>query len=109
MNMKELLRLCQSWDETPEQFAQIVSAFLTVSGTSQREMADEFEVAESTVSRWASGIARPHPRVRKLVVGDIRKRAQRATRPRDESPASSERPTQPSAPPLAGLAARSRS
>jgi hypothetical protein len=39
-----------------------------------------FEVAESTVSRWAKGIARPHPGVQKYVVSELRKRVNRAVK-----------------------------
>lgn len=32
-----------------------------------RDLAEEFEVAESTVKRWASGVANPHPIMKKLI------------------------------------------
>lgn len=31
-------------------------------------LAEEFEVAKSTVNRWATGTAVPHPRLRKLIL-----------------------------------------
>jgi len=34
----------------------------------QRDLATEFEVAESTVWRWSEGTAKPHPKVQALVV-----------------------------------------
>ncbi len=35
------------------------------------EMATKFEVADSTVERWASGTAVPHPRIRQIILGYI--------------------------------------
>ncbi len=32
------------------------------------ELANEFQVAPSTVERWASGVAVPHPKVRQLIL-----------------------------------------
>ena len=40
----------------------------------QRELAEDFEVAESTVYRWASGLAVPHPKIQGLVVKWIKSR-----------------------------------
>lgn len=34
----------------------------------QRDLAGEFEVAESTVWRWSEGTARPHPKLQNQVV-----------------------------------------
>lgn len=82
MTARELHLLCGNWDKSPEGFATIVNACLGLFGMSQRELADEFEVAESTLSRWANGVTSPHPGVRKLVVTSIGKRAQRASRNR---------------------------
>ena len=80
VQLEDLLELCKRWDESPDEFARIVDSCLGVFGMSQREMANEFEVAESTVSRWANGVARPHPRLSKLIVGFIQKRARRIAR-----------------------------
>lgn len=32
------------------------------------EIAEEFEVADSTVARWASGAAVPHPKIRQIIL-----------------------------------------
>lgn len=32
------------------------------------EIAKKFQVADSTVERWASGVAIPHPQIRRLVL-----------------------------------------
>jgi len=50
-------------------FEQRVATFIAQGG--KRVLAAEFEVAESTVERWAGGISRPHQRVRELVVAWI--------------------------------------
>lgn len=79
-----LLHLCDNWNNSrdvtsrAEAFSTIVRAGVDVFGRSQRELADEFEVSESTVSRWANGVTRPHPRLQQMVVTAIRRRSQRA-------------------------------
>ena len=37
-------------------------------GDSERQIAEKFEVALSTVRRWSEGVARPHPRIQALVL-----------------------------------------
>jgi len=74
MTAQELKEMCERWDKSPEQFAEIVRNSVAM-GVYQRELATEFEVAVSTVSRWASGIAKPHPRMQKLIISALEKRA----------------------------------
>ncbi|OGN01373.1 MAG: hypothetical protein A3B91_03725 [Candidatus Yanofskybacteria bacterium RIFCSPHIGHO2_02_FULL_41_29] len=38
------------------------------------ELASEFEVAKSTVRRWANGTARPHPRLALMIIGYVKNR-----------------------------------
>lgn len=77
--MKELADFCKSWKvDDNDGFKAIVSSYLTISGNQQRLLADEFEAAISTVSRWASGIARPRTRMKRDVVAWIGKRASSA-------------------------------
>lgn len=71
MTENELLESCAAWDGSEEEFANIVSAAVDRVGTTQRELAEEFEVGESTVSRWAHAVARPHPRMQRLVVAYV--------------------------------------
>lgn len=40
-----------------------------------RDLASEFEVAESTIMRWANGMVRPHPNVQVRVVKSLEQRA----------------------------------
>ena len=79
MNALELKDLCSSWDGSSDAFAEIVTEALDVLGVYQHDLAREFEVAESTVSRWAHGVARPHPRAQKQIVRAIKKRAGRSS------------------------------
>ena len=37
------------------------------------EMATEFQVADSTIERWASGTAIPHPKIRQIILSYIAK------------------------------------
>jgi len=71
---------CAAWlnnekNASTEGFAGILAASFEVLGTFQRDLAVEFEVAESTVSRWAKGTARPHPRIQKQVIRSLQRRA----------------------------------
>jgi hypothetical protein len=80
MTPNELSERCVIWsakDPDSHAFAQIVTAASEVLGTYQRDLANEFEVAESTVSRWSKGIARPHPRIQRQIVQSILRRAKR--------------------------------
>lgn len=54
------------WDN----FTQTVEKFLNLYGLAT-ELADHFEVAESTVRRWSTGVSKPHPNVCNLVVDYI--------------------------------------
>lgn len=38
------------------------------------ELATEFQVATSTVKRWASGTARPHPRLAQMIIAYVKSR-----------------------------------
>lgn len=76
MTIYELADNCSK----PEQrasadFADAVQQSLQLLGIYQRDLARDFQVAESTVSRWAKGTARPHPAIQKLVLAWIGKRA----------------------------------
>jgi len=77
MNAADLKNMCRQWDRSSEGFQRIVAAVVESLGIYQRELADEFQVAESTVSRWAHGVARPHPRLQRLIVASLEKRAAR--------------------------------
>lgn len=79
----DLQNMCVSWKaDDIVGFTRIVRTTLDILGLYQRELAAEFEVSESTVSRWASGTSCPTPRMRKLIVAAISKHAGRAaTRP----------------------------
>lgn len=78
MNAVDLEECCRRWNGSSEGFAQVISTAVHSLGLYQRELANQFQVADSTVSRWASGIARPHPRLQKIIVASILRRAQRS-------------------------------
>jgi len=82
MDLMHLQQLCSKWDKSSEGFARIVAATVQTLGLYQHELASQFEVAESTVSRWANGVARPHPLAQKSIVAAIEKRARNALRAR---------------------------
>jgi transcriptional regulator with XRE-family HTH domain len=91
MELSELKDVCSRWDKSSGGFGQIVASTISL-GLYQRELAAEFEVAESTVSRWARGIARPHPRMQKLIVAAIEKRIQGALKAQERGYSSSSHP-----------------
>ncbi len=73
--MKSLIRRCLEWDGNAEDFAIIVKEYLVLNGNDPRPLAEEFECAVTTISRWADGFARPRPRVMRWVVRRIAKLA----------------------------------
>jgi len=72
MEMLKLKEHCLKFGGSSEQFIKIVAAAVAI--IDQRELAAEFEIAESTISRWVNGVARPHPQVQQLIVSYIEKR-----------------------------------
>ena len=59
---------------TADQFADRVYCWLDESEPPAKRvtmLADQFEVSAGCVRRWASGTARPHPRLQKQVVAWI--------------------------------------
>ncbi len=87
--MSELASACGNWKGPTEDgatFAQIVRSYLDLSGNDQRVLADKFEAAVSSVSRWANGIVQPRPFLQKLVVAWIEKHAARAAQTATERP-----------------------
>ena len=74
MNATEIVQLCTKWKTDRTVFPTIVQEGVKYLNISQRELAEDFEVAESTVYRWASGLAVPHPKIQGLVVKWIKSR-----------------------------------
>lgn len=74
---------CNAWlsekEPSTESFGTLVGESFQVFGTFQRELAHEFEVAVSTVSRWAKGTARPHPLMQKQIVRSLFRRVKGMT------------------------------
>lgn len=89
MTSHELLTACKAFEPKPaggearvvSDFAEIVHNAFTSLGLYQRDLADDFEVSESTVSRWGSGIAKPHPQIQKRIVAWIGRRAAKMPAP----------------------------
>ena len=60
--------------DTPEYFSGAVKIALDEYHLPVLEMAKEFQVADSTIERWASGIAVPHPKLRQIILSYITER-----------------------------------
>ena len=73
LSLLELKHACEHWKIGDSAgFQRIVSQFLDQLGAHQRDLASKFEVAESTISRWARGTARPHRLVQRVIVDKLR-------------------------------------
>ncbi len=70
---------CANWDGNGQAFAWLLQNSDIV-GVSQAAIAESFEFAASTVSRWAAGQAVPHKRIQKLVVDHLSRRAAQLAR-----------------------------
>ena len=69
---QEIHQLLKQYDPSDgvDSFSQIIDFVLT-NGIRQVELADQFEVNESTISRWRSGKSQPRKMVRRVVVDEI--------------------------------------
>ena len=76
VTIEQYRRYCAEWKGDPLEFSWLVEHG-DIAGISKRAIADEFEFAPSTVSRWAAGEALPHKRIQKLVVAGLEKKARR--------------------------------
>ncbi|MFH1193968.1 MAG: hypothetical protein V1661_03155 [bacterium] len=72
MAKSELIALCKNFKPGDKaNFQKIISAFITMDKNNEMELTREFEVAISTVRRWITGIATPHPLVQNKIVREI--------------------------------------
>ncbi|SEO61203.1 hypothetical protein [Nitrosovibrio sp. Nv6] len=76
VTIEQYRQICAEWNGDSAEFSWLVEHG-DIAGVSQRAIADEFEFAPSTVSRWAAGEALPHKRIQKLVIGVLEKKARR--------------------------------
>ena len=85
MTLKELIDSCHHFEPVRgavepgvlSDFASVVHHALAILGMTHGDLADSFEVAESTISRWASGISKPLPHLQRRVVASIAKRGRK--------------------------------
>lgn len=76
MKVKKLCSASMVLADNSELFRLIVCVAIKVLKIQQKEIAEEFQVAESTVSRWIHGTAKPLPGFVKLMIEYIQKRAE---------------------------------
>ncbi|HLD40265.1 MAG TPA: hypothetical protein VJB13_03930 [Candidatus Nanoarchaeia archaeon] len=67
----EKYKINNSDQTSQEYFSGAVKIALNEYNLTVSEIASEFEVANSTVTRWASGIAVPHPKLRQIILSYI--------------------------------------
>lgn len=60
----------------PTELQELLTSYLANNPGGERELADKFEVAISTVKRWANGVARPHPRITQQIINHLKSRSQ---------------------------------
>jgi hypothetical protein len=73
VTINEYQNFCAHWKGEGPLFAWLLQHSAIV-GVSQAGIAQDFEFAASTVSRWAAGQAAPHKRVQKLVIDHLTKK-----------------------------------
>lgn len=71
--MHDLKALCEAWDGTPQQFAQIMTCALQ--HMDARTLGGMLEVIPSSTIRWASGLAAPLPGVQQAMVSMLKAKA----------------------------------
>lgn len=67
----EKYNILNSDPTSAEYFSGAVTIALNEYNFPVLEMATEFQVADSTIGRWASGIAVPHPKLRQIILSYI--------------------------------------
>jgi len=72
--LAEFRYLIRCWDNGDERFEEIVECGASQLSDGRQDLAREFQVADSTVGRWISGVARPHPRLKRRIVGYLRQK-----------------------------------
>ena len=70
--MNQLKTMCLTWDNSNEGFKNIIKQYLE-NRNSEITLAGEFEVAPSTIKRWANGVTAPLTRMQKLIINYIAK------------------------------------
>lgn len=53
----------------------VLRTYLTSHPGAERDLATEFQVAVSTVKRWQSGTARPHPRYAQMIIDSVKSKS----------------------------------
>jgi len=72
--LSELRYLVRSWKDGHDRFQEIVACALGIRPGIQQDLASKFHVSDCTVCRWMTGVARPHPRMKELIVGFLREK-----------------------------------
>jgi len=72
--LAEFRCLIRGWDNGDERFDEIVECAISIWPAGRQALANKFQVADSTVGRWMSGVARPAPRLKRLIVGFLRQK-----------------------------------
>ena len=65
---KLVVRFVKELLEEKVDFKEFIASSLEKNPELQNKIANAFEVANSTVERWATGVSRPSPRLEKLIV-----------------------------------------
>lgn len=55
-----------------DDFQKTIAAYLEKDSNNKRKLANHFGIMMGTVSAWATGVARPHPEIQKLIVRFIK-------------------------------------
>lgn len=61
--------------EIHQELQNVLSSYLANNPEANRDLADEFEVAVSTVKRWANGTAQPHPILTRRIIDSVKNKS----------------------------------
>lgn len=87
MDTRKFMRILDEWDGQSPSFREcLLNAFLLLlvmneSAKVVSDLAEEFEVAPSTVIRWSQGTTRPHHIVQRRVIAAIHRELELALTP----------------------------
>ncbi len=87
LDTRKFMRAIEEWDGQSPPFREcLLNGFLLLlvmneSAQAVPDLAEEFEVASSTVIRWSQGTARPHLLVQRRVVAAIHRELELALTP----------------------------
>lgn len=73
ISLDELIETCTDWDGCPWYWSEVVHMSISLIPNLVKNVAKEFEIAESTVLNWSKGYGNPHPLIKRQILNHISK------------------------------------